>query len=121
MAGPPPVSIYDEDGVAFSDSNPLPILIGTNPVTYTNRSGTITTGGTAQVLMAANTSRKGFFIQNISTGDLWISDLGTAAASQPSVHLPASSYYEPPLNGVPTAAISIFGATTGQAFSAREW
>lgn len=92
-----------------------------NPVTYTDRSGTVTSGGVAQTLMAANTSRKGFFIQNQSTYDLWISSLGTAAATQPSLWLPAGAYYEPPDIGVPTAAISIFGATTGQAFAAREW
>lgn len=92
-----------------------------NPVTYTDKSGTITSGGAAQTLMAANTSRKGFFIQNQSAGDLWISSVGTAAATQPSLWLPPGAYYEPPVTGVPTAAISIFGATAGQAFAAREW
>ncbi len=92
-----------------------------NPVTYTNRSGTITAGGVAQVLMASNTSRGGFIVQNQSTGDLWISSLGTAAAVEPSIWLPPGSYYEPPSTGVPTAAISIYGGTTGQAFAAREW
>lgn len=110
--------------VAVSDVLPLPVsstASGGNPVTYTNRSGTVTLGGTAQTLMAANASRQGFIVQNVSTGDLWISSLGTAAATQPSIWLPPGSYYEPPSDGVPVAAISIFGATTGQAFSAREW
>ena len=87
----------------------------------TDRSGTITAGGSAQVLAAANTARSGFAIQNISVNDLWISPVGTAAATQPSIWLPAGSYYEFPQGGVPGTAISIFGATTGQAFSAREW
>lgn len=95
--------------------------IAGNPVTETNRSGTITAGGVAQTLMAANAARGGFIIQNVSTGDLWFSSVGTAAASQPSIWLPAGSYYEPPETGVPITAISIFGATTGQAFTAREW
>lgn len=87
----------------------------------TSRSGTIASGGVAQTLMAANSSRRGFWIQNVSTGDLWISDLGTASAAQPSVVVPPGALYEAPSGGVPTSAISIFGATTGQAFAAREW
>ena len=86
----------------------------------TNRSGTITSGGAAQVLMAANTGRLGFWVQNLSVGDLWISTVGDAAATQPSMQLPAGSFYEPS-TGVFGGAISIYGATTGQAFSAREW
>lgn len=87
----------------------------------TNRSGTITAGGVAQVAISALAIRKGFSIQNNSAGDLWFSDVGTAAAVQPSIKLAPGAYYETPLNGVPRGDISIFGATTGQAFSAREW
>ncbi len=90
-------------------------------VTYTDKSGTVTSGGAAQTIAASNSSRTGFLIQNQSTGDLWIRDGATAAATQPSVLLPAGSYYEYPSTGVPTTLISLFGATTGQAFAAREW
>ena len=90
-------------------------------VVLTDRSGTITSGGAAQVLAAANAARTGFLIQNVSVGDLWINSLTTAVAAQPSIWLPAGSYYEYPSTGVPLTAISIFGATTGQAFAAREW
>jgi hypothetical protein len=89
-----------------------------NPV---DRSGTITTGGTAQTLMAANGLRAGYSVQNLSSGDLWISDVGTAAASQPSMKIVAGALYESPMTGVPRGAISIYGATTAQAFAAREW
>ena len=89
--------------------------------TLTNRSGTVTTGGTAQQLMPSNTSRKGFSVQNLSTGDLWFNSLGTAAASQPSMKLVSGAYFETPAGYGATGGISIFGATTGQAFSAREW
>jgi|GEM_PF-1991001 len=90
-------------------------------VTYTDRSGTITAGGTAQQMAAANASRKGYFIQNNSTSDLWINSVTTAVLSQPSIKLPAGALYEAPANGVPVTAISIIGATTAQAFSAREY
>lgn len=71
--------------------------------------------------MAANQARSGFWVQNSSAGDLWISDVGTAGATQPSFQLVAGALYESPMTGCPTGAISIFGATTGQAFSSREW
>lgn len=87
----------------------------------TDKSGTIASGGVAQTLAAANPLRTGLLIQNNSTGDLWINSQGTAALSQPSIWLPAGSYFEFPETGVPTTAISIIGATTGQTFSAREW
>lgn len=91
-------------------------------VTRTNRSGTITTGGTAQTLMSANASRKGWIIQNVSSGDLWFNEIGgTAIADQPSFKLAAGAAYESVLGATVTTAISIIGATTGQAFVAREW
>lgn len=90
-------------------------------VTYADRSGTITLGATAQTLMIRNDSRQGLYIQNNSAGPLWISSVGTAAATQPSLLLQSGDYYESPANGVPATAISIFGATTGQTFTAREW
>lgn len=86
----------------------------------TDASGTITTGGTAQTLLASNGSRKGCSVQNLSTQDLWISNVGTAAASKPSQWVPPGSEWSCPFNTA-TAAISIFGASTGQAFTARSW
>lgn len=98
----------------------MPIVTGA-AVTLTDRSGTITSGGAAQTLAPANSGRTGFSIQNLSSGDLWFSSVGTAAAAQPSMKIPSGALYEAPLNGVSTAALSIFGSTTGQAFAAREW
>lgn len=87
-----------------------------------DRSGTITTGGTAQTLMVENSAREGFMVQNNSTGDLWINELGnTAAASQPAIKIASGQIYET-VQGQPCLyAVSIFGATTAQAFTAREW
>jgi hypothetical protein len=87
-----------------------------------DRSGTITAGGTAQQLAAANASRIGFSVQNLSTtADLWINSLGTAAAVQPSIKLSPGAYFETPPGYGAVGAVSIFGATTGLAFSSREW
>lgn len=90
--------------------------------TLTDRSGTITAGGTAQQAMAANSLRQGFSVQNLSTtADLWINSLGTAAAAQPSLKLAPGAYFETPARYGALGALSVFCATTGVAFAAREW
>jgi len=90
------------------------------PATSTDKSGTIATGGTAQAAIALNANRRGFYIQNLSAGVLWISDTTTAVAASPSIKIPVDGLYESMPGNCPTAAISIIGATTGQAFAARE-
>jgi len=92
--------------------------------TYVNNiSGTITTGGSAQTISPFNPSRRGCSVQNVSSGDLWISDIGTAAASQPSIKIAAGAQYQCASPGglATNGALSLFGATTGQAFAGREW
>lgn len=79
---------------------------------------TITTGGTAQTLFAANTARRGVVVQNQSAGDLYIGN--PAAQNQSSLKIPSGGYYETPPNFSGTALIQIIGATAGQAFYARE-
>ena len=87
----------------------------------TNRSGTITAGGTAQELLASSTTRYGLSLLNLSAGDIWLSFFGPAAASAPAIRIAAGALYETPPTCYPRAAVSIFGATTGQAFTAFEW
>lgn len=88
-------------------------------VSYVDKSGTITTGGTAQTLAAANTYRDHMFIGNPNaTGSLWVNDLGGTAAANG-----AGSTEVPPGDIVQTRsrlAISIIHATTGATFTAGE-
>lgn len=98
----------------------MPLVALGQVVTYANLSGTITTGGSAQALASVNPGRHGCMVQNQSTTDLWVSDIGTAAATQPSVKIPAGAQYLC-MTPAPTGTLSIFGATTAQAFAAREW
>lgn len=105
-------------GTVPATGNALPVNTR-NSMTLTNRSGTITTGGTAQNPVSANTGRKYLIIQNVSTGDLWVGIGVTAVQNQPSIKISPSekfifSEY------VPTVLISIIGATTGQAFTIWE-
>ena len=107
----------DGSAIDVSDTAPIPVNSGYLPA-GTNRSGSITTGGTAQVLAAANTTRRGLFGQNISNGDLWINEIGGTAASGSagSYRVAAGESFSISTN----RAISILGGATGQAWTAVE-
>ncbi|WDZ97974.1 hypothetical protein Herbaro_09395 [Herbaspirillum sp. WKF16] len=92
---------------------------GQNPLPAgTSRSGSIAAGGTAQTLAAANAARLSLKGQNISSADLWINEIGANAAPDTagSYRVAAGATFSISTN----RAISIYGATTGQAFSATE-
>lgn len=80
---------------------------------------TITTGGASQQLFAANANRKGWYIQNQSDDDLYVRRTSAATADQSSLRIPPGALYEAPV--VTGEALNIIGATTDQAFHAREW
>lgn len=86
-------------------------------------SGTITSGGNAQTLFNPESMiYKGWWLRNNSTGSLWVSSVGTAAASQPSLEIKSGELYETPPNMTGLRdTLSIYGATTSQSFSARVW
>ncbi len=88
-------------------------------VSYRDLSSTITAGGTAQTLAAANASRDHIFVGNPNaSGSLWVNDLGGTAAANG-----AGSTEVPPGSIVTTRArnaISIIHATTGATFTAGE-
>ena len=88
--------------------------------TLIDRSGTITLGGTAQSLAPANANRKYFIFQNISAANLYINFTAAAVASQPSITIAAGGSYVMESSFVSSEAISVIGATTGQAFTAKE-
>lgn len=96
-------------GEAFADSRPVELK---------DASGSITTGNTAQTALAANPSRSILCFQNVSAGDLWIDFTVTAVMDSPSLKFsPGPGYcWE---NAVPTNAISVIGATTGQKFTIK--
>ena len=89
-------------------------------LSYADRSGTITAGGTAQVVLPLWMGRHGCMIQNQSAASLWVSETATAVAGPPSIVIPTGQQF---LCMVPASgqAYSIIGATTAQAFVAREW
>ena len=105
--------------VTLAGAGPEGATQATGGATITDKSGTITSGGTAQTIAAANTIRRYLLIQNHSDTDAWV-DFGTdAVAGQPSIKLYANGgSYEPLV--ISSASISIYGAVTGKEFTAKE-
>jgi hypothetical protein len=110
------VGIYVPGRAGAIDSAPV-VLASAAPV---SRSNTITAGGSAQDLMVANPIRGGWSVQNLSTADLWVNDVGAAAVGV-GFRVGPGVLHESQPNGAAVGALSIFGATTGQAFTAREF
>ena len=92
--------------------------------TNAHTSGTITLGGTAQVLLPANLTRKYFEFQNRSATAMILCIGATATATNGIILAGAASgvggFYSMPANMVATGAISIFCTTTGRAFTYLE-
>jgi len=88
--------------------------------TLTNSSSTIATGGTSQQVVASNSSRKYFAIQNISDTAMYLG-VGYTPTTTTGILLSASGggfVFESSF--IPTSAINILCATTGKAFVALE-
>jgi hypothetical protein len=82
--------------------------------------GTITTGGTSQILAAANEARQKFMIVNNSATELWFNFISAAGVNIGHKLAAGQSFCEPA--GVTNVAqINIFGATTGQQYSFQQW
>jgi hypothetical protein len=89
----------------------------------TDRSGTITTGGTSQQLAPINPTRSYLFIQNPTTATevLYVNFTSAAAAAASSISLAAgASFTMTASDFASTEAVNVFGATTGHAFTAKE-
>lgn len=95
---------------------PSPLVVST-----TDRSGTITLGGTAQNAMAANASRKGWCVQNPPTATevLTVRANGTASAATGVILTAGSQACNSP-GIIDQTAISVFAATTTHVFTAWE-
>ena len=103
--------------------NTTPWLFSISPVTVTttDKSGTITTGGTAQTPIALNASRKQWCIQNdpAATEVLYVRVNGTAAPGVGAALSPGDQVCSSG-NMIDTAAVSVFAATTGHVFEGWE-
>ncbi len=82
----------------------------------TNKGGTITTGGTSQLVAAANTDRVGLTFQNISDTNMYLSENGAAASPTNGYLIAPNIVAEIGTN----MAVYVYCATTGKAFTATE-
>ena len=102
-------------------ANPLPVINAAGSLAG-DGSGTVATGGSAQTLFGGIVPANGFLVQNNSAAALWICDVGAASAGGASIQLAAGGgLFATPSGYKPAGAVSLFGATTGQAFAARRW
>jgi hypothetical protein len=118
-----PTTRTDGQGGALLSDDKGNLLVSkkTQMTTESSGSGTITTGGTAQQSLAADALGYRFSIFNHSNMNLYFSTLTTAVIGQPSEVVTPNSLYEIPYGKTATGALSIIGATTGQAFTVRKW
>lgn len=113
----------DAQGLAtpVGPQNPLPVVNAAG-AKASDGSGAVATGGSAQTLFGGVVPANGFLVQNNSSAALWISDVGAAAAGGASIQLAANGgIFATPSGYKPGGAVSLYGATTGQAFAARRW
>jgi len=103
------------------DSNSVSQKIITNgQEAIVDKSGTLA-DVVAQTIAATNNLRSGYFLQNISTADMWLNDLNVATAGLGSIKIAAGTSIAAPKDiPVNTHALSLIGAA-GAAFTLREW
>ena len=89
------------------------------PTPLTPASGTITTGGTAQTLFAANPNRSYLFVQNTSANLMTVTVTGTTPSATVGIALPQYAAYEA-TSAVSTGPIQVWSATTGGTFHALQ-
>ena len=91
------------------------------PAPYTDASSTITTGGTAQTILAANTDRTGISFQNTSDTDMYLNTTGIATEGAGSYLIKAGGTYVTDYGAKDSQAVSLLCATTGKAFTCKWW
>lgn len=87
--------------------------------TETDSSGTITLGGTAQDVYAADAVSNGVFFQNISDTAMMIAFGETASATVGRLIPASGGAYENPPAFVPSGRLSVYCATTGKRFTCK--
>lgn len=89
---------------------------------FTDGSGSIAVGGTAQDAFAKNAGRQYLLIQNISATALWVDFNKNAVQDQPSIRLDAGASLELGSHSgvVPTGRVSVNNGTGGAKFVAKQ-
>jgi hypothetical protein len=124
-----PPGIWYTTGVPVDDLTLAAVIsngavnVNSTPLTVTGPTdgkGTIITGGTAQVLFAANAARKRWKLANPSTATE-ILQYAYALNTNSFYDLPPGTTYDEADNAVSGDEIWVKAATTAHAFVANEW
>lgn len=115
------VTVSPEVEIKNDAGNPIPVSAVAGPTT--DRSGAITTGGTAQDAAVANTSRHYLFLRNPTTEvEPLYFDLGVNAVvtGSPSIRLDPGDQAVYEGSWVPSDRISVNAATSGHKWTCKE-
>jgi hypothetical protein len=115
-----PASIISGIATPVSIAAPLPV-INTAGSAAIDGSGTVSSGGTAQALFGGVLPVDGWLVANNSSTALYVSDVGTATSGGASIPIAPGVVFATPSGYKPAGPVSLYGATTGQAFAARRW
>lgn len=117
-------SVQPVSGTFWQTTQPISGIVTIVPSigTLTDRSGSITAGGTAQQICASNSTRKYLLIQNTSSVDMWISFTTTTptVAGAGCYKIAAGGSYESSAAFVTSQSCYVFCATTSSSYSASE-
>ena len=86
----------------------------------TDRSGTITETGVAQVAVEANVLRSGWLLQNRGGSVIYLNERASATTGGSSFAIRPGEIFPPENFPLTTGAISVLG-TAGDAYTLREW
>ena len=111
------VAVNMGTGQVATGTQRIALGVGTPTITVVNSS--ITTGGTAQNAIAANSARLACMVQNThATAILTVNEGGTASATA-GILLNPGVGYEYPVGSMPVGAISVWSSTTGATYTVR--
>ena len=120
---------WDESGVGTGPYSFGQVTTGFGE-SFTDRSGSITTGGTSQTLMSSNNQRRRFIVcnpatptgQNITPAESIFINFTSAAGvnNGTALEILPGSWYDSGIGIVTPEAITINAATTGHVFIAKE-
>lgn len=115
-----PAAIIGGTATPVSPASPLPVINAAGSAA-SDGSGTIGAGGTAQTLFGGVVPTNGWLVANNSAATLYVSDVGTATPGGASIPVAPGAVFATPPGYKPAGAVTLFGATSGQAFAARRW
>jgi hypothetical protein len=107
--------------VIFANKTHAQSGINVSGTNFSDYSGTITAGGTAQLQVPLSPNRRSIFIQNLSSDPLYINFTSTAAiATAGSIELSQyATYAKDQTSSVTPEAIYVIAATTGDKFTIK--